>query len=135
MTTFQRDKIPVLRHTTPRMKLVFAMLLSATIFLGADIKKGEFGAAAPDSATKPAKPKQNSYPYYGELESHNKQSITLKGKKKPRVILITPETRVLRNGSTARLTDAAPGERVSGSVRKNAEGKEEAATINLKGQP
>jgi hypothetical protein len=67
------------------------------------------------------------------LESSDSHSITLKGKKKARVLLLTAETRIMRNGKRVRLEDAKPGERVSGSTRKNAEGKEEAITVNLKG--
>jgi hypothetical protein len=103
--------------------------------LAADIHQGNFGA---ELSSKPKKPssapaKRNNYPFSGELDSHDAKSITLKGKRKSRVLLVTPDTRVLKNGSKAKLADAAIGERVSGSARKNGEGKEEAVTINLKG--
>ena len=97
-----------------------------------DVEKGNFGADIP-SATKAKtanKAKRNSYPFSGEIESHDRKSLTLKGKKKSRVLLLTAETRVLKDGANAKLKE---GECVSGSARKNREGKEEALTVNLRG--
>jgi hypothetical protein len=115
--------------------LPLLLVLEAAV---ADVRQGNFGAEAPAARQepKPATPgKRSTYPFSGELDLHDATSITLKGKKKPRVLLLTAETRVMRNGRRARLADAAPGERVSGSTRKNSEGKEEALTVNLKGVP
>ena len=104
----------------------------------ADVTKGEFGAEK-DSSPKAtgrkteATPKRTTYPFYGTLDSVDakEKTITLRGKKKNRVILCTSESRVFRNGAVASLADLVPGERVSGSVRKNAEGKEEPLTIRF----
>jgi hypothetical protein len=102
------------------------MMALACQFFAAEVHQGNFGAAAetPEAAAAPQKGKRNSYPFSGELESRDARSITLKGKKKPRVLLLTSETRIMRNGVKARWEDAKPGERVSGSTRKNAEGRE-----------
>jgi hypothetical protein len=108
-----------------------------------DVQKGNFGGAKSGESQKSEKPekpnqaatgrKRNSYPFSGELETRDEKAITLKGKKKSRVLLLSSETRILRNGSKVKLSEAQPGEQVSGSARKNAEGKEEAMTVNLKG--
>jgi hypothetical protein len=103
----------------------------------ADVTKGGFGAEKEESSKatehKEATPKRTTYPFYGTLESVDPKvkTITLRGKKKNRVILCTSESRIFRNGAAASLTDSVPGERVSGSIRKNAEGKEEALTIRF----
>lgn len=103
------------------------------------VRDGNFGAAPshPDESapgnSKPPRSKRSTYPFSGQLASHDARSITLAGKRKQRVLLVTPATRVLRNGAKASLETAAPDEFVSGSATKNGEGKEQALTINLKG--
>ena len=115
------------------MKTVLAALAMAVSLFANDVEKGNFGAELSASSAKPkttTRGKRNSYPFSGEIESHDSKSLTLKGRKKPRVLSITLETRVLKDGVSAKLKD---GEFVSGSARKNVEGKEEAVTVNLKG--
>ena len=113
-----------------------AMILSGTLVLcaaAADVTKGEFGAAREGEQTEKAKARSNArtYPFYGTLDAvdEKKKTVTLKGKQKNRVILFTSGTRVQKDGTNAKIQELLPGERVSGSVRKNAEGKEEAVTI------
>lgn len=99
-----------------------------------DVQSGNFGAEAPGAKTKSSSHVRRSYPFSGEIESHDKKMITLKGKKKNRVILLTAETRFVKNGAPAKPEDLTKGAQVGGSVRKNAEGKEEALQVNLKGK-
>ena len=119
----------------------------------ADVTKGEFGAAQsekiPAKTTPPAraredkpnvpgeKAKATSYPFHGTLDSADPAGnvIILRGKARNRVILVTSRTRIFRDSNYAELTDAVPGERVTGSVRKNHEGKEEALTVRLGSKP
>jgi hypothetical protein len=113
------------------MKAVLVALATAMSLFASDVEKGNFGAETAASA-KPkttTKEKRNTYPFSGEIESHDSKSLTLKGKKKSRVLLLTTNTRILKDGTISKLKD---GEYVSGSARKNAEGKEEAITVNLK---
>jgi hypothetical protein len=122
---------------------ILALALAfALATLSADLKKGQFGAAkTPEPAPKstPAKPPEKStrkspaYPFHGTLGTvdPDKKTLTLRGKSKPRVILLTPETRIQKNGLKAGLADGIPGERVTGSVRKNSDGKEEALTVHF----
>lgn len=128
--------------------IAIAAIGLALISARGDVTKGEFGAAKADEAPRKnsttsdvketnSASKRSTYPFHGNLDSvdKNEKNLTLRGKKKNRVILLTSETRIQRDGVKAKLEDAKPGERVSGSVRKNAEGKEEAVTVNLKGEP
>ena len=115
------------------MKTVLAAFAVAVALFASDVEKGNFGAEASTSSTKSkttTRGKRNSYPFSGQIETHDSKSLALKGKKKSRVLLLTPETRVLTDGASAKLKD---GEYVSGSARKNLEGKEEAVTVNLQG--
>ena len=114
--------------------LWFAVLFGWALQLAAsDVTQGDFGAAAPPAKQQsPSKSKRNNYPFSGELESYSSASISLKGKRKPRILLLTPETRIQRNGVAASLKQLQAGDRVSGTARKNADSKEEALTVNLK---
>ena len=127
------------------MKWFSAALVSAVLFsaAAADVTKGGFGAAK-DGAPKKTeerqteqKPKRTSYPFYGTLDSVNvkEKIITLRGKEKNRVIAYGSDTRILRNNAPAKVGEAQPGERVSGSVQKDASGKELALTIRLGSNP
>src|SRR5688572_23599354 len=122
------------------MKLL-ALAVTAWLALNtsaADVTKGGFGAEREGTAENSehkseATPKRSTYPFYGTLDSVDPKgkTITLRGKKKNRVIVYTSESRVFKNGVSATLADIAPGERVSGSVHKNAEGKEEALSVRF----
>ena len=117
--------------------LVFAVATSL-----ADVTKGGFGAekdskpSAESESNIPKEPKdskRNSYPFHGTLGAIDSSgtSLTLEGKKKPRVIAITAETRIFRDGAKAKLKDGVAGERVTGTVRRNAAGQEEAVTVRF----
>ena len=109
----------------------------------ADVHKGGFGAARGDEEKEAGRTterksdagettaKRSTYPFYGTLESidSKEKTVTLRGKKKNRVIVFTSETRIQKDGLS--IQQAAPGERVSGLVRKSAEGKEEAVSIRF----
>ena len=111
---------------------ILSFLACSSIF-AAEVQDGNFGAKSTEPKLKTHEgTSRKSYPFSGELQSHDSKMIALKGKRKPRVLLLTSETRVLKNGATTKLDDANSGTRVSGSARKNAEGKEEAVTITLK---
>lgn len=115
------------------MKLLLLSFLVWSV-CASDISRGNFGAEFPGATNvAAARPKRTAYPYSGELQELTGATLTLKGKKKSRALLVSAETRILRNGRKANPGGALPGERVSGSARKNAEGREEAVTINLKG--
>ena len=136
------------------------LLVIGGALLGASIPaqsilEGEFGAskrstpktASPESppATPPASIKDSEiksapstgkrYPYHGTLDLADPEgrSITLAGKKKPRVILITSSTNITRDGRRVSLKEVIKGEKVSGSVIKNEEGQEQALTLRLRG--
>ena len=127
------------------MKLLGLLLAGGMTLMawGADVTQGGFGAARENEGkgverkterkneTGETTTKRATYPFYGTLESvdSKEKTVTLRGKKKNRVIVFTSETRIQKDGLS--IQQAAPGERVSGLVRKNAEGKEEAVSIRF----
>lgn len=119
---------------------IFSLFLVAGFLLttaAVDVTQGGFGAAKQEEKKserkREGKTTNPTYPFYGTLDSVDAkaETITLRGKKKNRVILFTSETRITKDGTRASVADGTPGERVSGSVRKNSEGKEEAVTIRF----
>ena len=114
-------------------------LALAIVTASADVTKGGFGAQNPKGAETPSaeapETKRNSYPFHGTLASIDLTSkkLTLEGKKKPRVIFFTTETRFLRDGAKTRIDAVKSGERITGTVRKNAVGEEVALTVRYGG--
>ena len=101
------------------------------------VKSSAVAAAAPraKAAEKPApKEKIKTYPYHGYLDSVAPDGswIRLKGKTKLRELVVSKDTTVSRNGSFVKVADLASGERVTGTVFRNREGREQARTIRIK---
>jgi hypothetical protein len=78
-----------------------------------------------------AEPTSKPFPYHGTLASvdPSKMTITLEGKKQPRVILVSPSTKYTRDGKTVKLTDGKKGDPVGGLMIKNAEGRQQAISV------
>ena len=123
-------------------RLLIPLLSLALSTSFADVTTGGFGAekdpgarteASKESSKEQTDSKRTSYPFHGTLATIDSagSSVTLEGKKKPRVIAVTPETRVFRNGAKAKLGEGIAGERVTGTVRRNAAGQEEAITLRF----
>lgn len=106
---------------------------------GAELIDGNFGAARPSASGASVKRKETSktgaksYPYSGTLESvdANGKFITLKGKSKSRQIIVNADTRYTKNDRASTLNEGTPGTRVTGSVKKNDSGQEEAMTVHF----
>ena len=83
------------------------------------------------AATSEAKPKHknmDAIPYKGKIEAlaADGSSITV-GELK---LNLTPETKILKNGEKAKLTDFAVGDKVTGSYKKDASGKLNAYSLH-----
>jgi hypothetical protein len=127
-----------------KMKTLWGLLLLAgamALSHGQSVTNGNFRAeksSGSAAVTKPAAPageakgkeKIKTYPFHGELESVGPDGtwIRLKWKSKSRELVVTGETKVT-GGS---LGEAKAGERITGSVFRNGDGREQARTINLK---
>lgn len=92
------------------------------------------GATASVTPAVPAKPgKRESYPFRGVVASVDAgaKTVTLEGRGTRRVIAVTAETRLTRRGEVTTLDDVKPGEKVGGTLKKNAGGREEALLLKV----
>ncbi|MGN6384642.1 MAG: hypothetical protein ACTHMT_00240 [Verrucomicrobiota bacterium] len=73
------------------------------------------------------------YPYHGTLDSVDPAGkfFVLKGKAKNRQIWVASKAGIWKDDQKASLTDGIPGERVSGSVHRLSDGREEASTVRF----
>jgi hypothetical protein len=62
-------------------------------------------------------------------------TITLAGKERPRIIFVTPQTHVTRDGARASLASCFLGEMVSGQLIRTSSGKEQARSLRLGAKP
>ena len=117
-----------------------AALIASAVFISAP-----FHASAQEGKGKPEgkekgkseeKAKRDVYPFRGTVKATDKtaMTITLAGKEKDRVVTVTSETRIAKEGKPATFGDIATGEMVRGQVKKTPEGKESAVSVYL-GQP
>lgn len=88
-------------------------------------------AETPDPGTKTGK--RQTYPFRGKVASIDAtaRTVTLEGRTSRRVISVNDDTRLTRDGATARLEEIKPGEAVGGTLRKSAEGREIATLIRV----
>lgn len=77
--------------------------------------------------------KRETYPFRGVVASVDPpaHTVTLEGRNSSRVIAVTPETNLTREGSPTTLEDVKTGERVGGMVKKNPDGREEAVLLRV----
>lgn len=107
--------------------LVAALATSVT---AADIKTAPAKPAAAASANKFPK----RYPYHANVSAIDlsAKTITLDGKKKQRVLYITPTTRILKDKKPVALETIKVGDYVTGSL-VDSDGRLEPTTVNVGG--
>ena len=127
--------------------LGLALWLGLAVAGAQTVTNGNFGAArkidtpakkpsaAPSTAKPAAQRSVKSYPFHGYLDSlaEDGSSLSLRGKAKTRVILVTSETRIFKGSTPSELKSAAAGERITGSVFRNEQGQEQALTVRIGG--
>ena len=89
--------------------------------------------AAAAAETKPKKSKSAATAFHGKISAVDKvaKTITLEGKEKGRVIQITSETKMTKDGKPAMFDAAVVGEQVGGHAHKGADGKLEATSLHF----
>ena len=89
-----------------------AQVTTATLAADADAPK------APAAAAK--KPSGSTYPFRGTVESVSvgARTITLEGKKAERVLHVTTETTLEKDGKPAKLEEGAPGDYAKGLLTR-----------------
>ena len=118
------------------LTLMAALSCSAPIRArAADKPVAKSNAPAADEVEKEKKTGQ--LPFHGKLNAVDKaaKTITLEGKERKRVILISSQTRIAKAGKPATLDEAVLGDEVAGQLIKVADGKEEAVSLRLGPKP
>jgi hypothetical protein len=89
-------------------------------------------AASPMEKSMAAK-KPRSIPFHGKIASvdASAKTFSIAGKEKTRVIKITDETKITKQGAAATMTDLAADEEVRGSYWKKDDGSLEARSVKL----
>jgi len=96
--------------------------------------KSEPPAPAPKKKTNPdGETKSHGIPFHGKLQAVDKveKTLTIKGKEKDRIFLVTSHTKLSRDGKPATLADAVVGEEIAGFAREASAGKYEALSIRF----
>lgn len=85
----------------------------------------------------PEEVKPKRMPFRGRIHSVDPEQMTfvLPGKKKDRIFRVTPKTKVIKHGVSAKLTDAAPGEIVGGLAYVAVEGPHEVISLRIGPKP
>src|SRR6266550_1185014 len=106
-----------MKHTMKEFVLKFGLmgLLAVAVAGVPQILRGQTNPAIPPGFIKIAR---DVFPFRGKLKTidNEAKTITLNND----TIQITSETIITRQGKPAMLADGAPGDRVSGTYRKNA---------------
>lgn len=129
---------------------VFASALIATTLLISAPFKAQAQEGAPKAEAKKEakkegkegkgdgkeKPKSDRYPFNGKVKAIDKtaMTVTLEGKEKERVVTVTSETKISKDGKPATFADVTAGETVRGQVKK-VEGKENATSLLIGAPP
>ena len=116
-----------------------AALIASALFLSVPFQAtAQEGKPKPEGQEKAKgegkeKPKRETYPYNGKVKAADKtaMTVTLEGKEKERVVNVTSETKIMKEGKPATFGDVAAGEYVTGQVKKTPEGKENAVSLYL----
>ena len=93
-------------------------------------------AVSPPVAGTP-RPKRETYPFRGTVGAVDPAAMTLilEGKQSRRVVQLTAQTRIEKDGAQATVKAVKAGDGVGGTLRKTAEGREEALLVRVGPKP
>ena len=124
--------------TPARLLTILVAGAFATLPLWAPAARAQAPAAATKPAATPRKGQATSsrYPFHGKIAAVDARAgtFTLEGKT-PRVIAVTSQTRITKNGASAKLSDAVVGEDSGGMVQRGADGKLTAESARFGAKP
>lgn len=87
----------------------------------------------PARTPSPSSGKRETYPFRGKVASFDTtlRALKLEGKTTSRMVQLTAQTRLTKQGQPAKVEDLKAGEEVGGTLRKTPEGREEAVLIRI----
>lgn len=112
---------------------MFTLVAAALLALPALSRAGSPTNAPAASHAKPPKKAASSLPFRGTVTALDSNTMTLTVGE--RIFNISSETKITKDGKPAVLADGVAGEPVSGSYRKGADDKLNAATIHFTTKP
>lgn len=95
--------------------------------------EGEKPSAAAKSNSEATRPT----PFRGKIHAldPDARTVTLSGKKANRVLIVTDQTKITKDGGSASLKDARVGDEVGGQLRTFADGRHEAVSLRIGPKP
>lgn len=119
----------------PKSLLLACLLLTVAALPCASAFAADSTADASPSAS-PAAKKGTKFPFHGKLVAVDATAMTFTvSGKTPRLFVVTPETKIKKNGQTATLSDAVVGDDVGGYTMKSADGKFTALSVRFGPRP
>lgn len=105
---------------------LFALITAAVVAMPALVSAQTNSASSSET-----KPKHGDYiAYQGKIAALDSSSITVTTKTGDLKLNVTAETKILKSGIKAKLTDFAVGDKVTGSYKKDASGNLNANSIH-----
>jgi hypothetical protein len=91
------------------------------------------GAPLTGQTSAPNRQRGRLVPFHGMISAvdRNAKTVTISGKKQPRVFKITDKTVITRSGAPATIEDITENQEASGSYVKTADGELEARTLRI----
>ena len=113
-------------------RILITVAITVSLLSGGFITRAADETSSKPVATDAAK-KPKQMPFYGSVKAVDlkAKTLTLVGKEKDRVFLVTDSTRIHDSGANKKLEDVQVGRKVGGLAKANASGKWEVATLNL----
>jgi hypothetical protein len=118
-----------------RRWFILSVLTAALVSLALPVAAAD---ASPNAAAvQPEKKTDKVAPFQGKISAVDTigKTLTLAGKEKNRLITITSETKITKNGQPATLGDATVGEVVGGRAKVTAAGQFEALSLRIGPKP
>jgi hypothetical protein len=122
---------------TARLRLAVYLAAAFTTAAMGSLAADEKGPTRPETTVPQSElttervRRRDTYPFRGIIATIdiNARTLLLEGRQTRRLIRVLESTRFEKEGKPAMLGDLKPGERVAGTLRKNASGAEEALLI------
>ncbi len=116
------------------MKSIKSIIASCIVIvvLGTILPKSQAAEGASSGVPRSSE-KARTIPFNGKLVAVNAQEMVfkLRGKEKPRVFHVGPETRIMKEGERATLADMGDGDMVGGSAVRRGDGEFDAVTVRI----
>ena len=110
-------------------KITLFSLVAATLLLAPAASRAADAADAPAAKAHHAAKKHGALPFHGKIAKLDAAAMTFTIGK--RTFVVTPATKLIKDGQPAVFSDLTAGEKVGGSYKKAADGKLEVATLRI----